>query len=550
MLSSSILISVISLPAIAADYCQYSDSQAERKNQLANQHQLLIKTIYNKSNNETPENSEVSTISKNGKALYQDLIELCVTKRLDLIAKKNNKIGVINATGQLIIPFIYDSIYPYSETFVVEKDWLFGLIDRQNRPFSAVEYHFDGYTLSQAEHKPLTPLIGYKKFDINDTTTGAWGSIDSSGATIIPFVYDDISTISNLVYEEMTRVYKVQKDDYWGVISDKGNIVLPPLYQKIYWFNAYKKLYLVVKHNQQFITDATQNILIKGDIEHISFIDVKNEQILDIYDYDAHDGKLHPAIIRINNKYGLFDSNANQKLSAEYDELSYLYENDLVSAEKNGVHGVVNVQGEVVIPLKYDQLETVVLETSADQPRELGYFIAKQQQRFGLLSLDNKIILPFDYRSMDYNVFDIPNRIIASRVIENTVNIAEKNKVKFALLTADGKSITPFIYDKVAYDNYDSRIHMWQEGREGLIDKEGQILLEPIYQSLDYDIVEDGYIFKRDGLYGWLIDTGYKEIIPAMYDESFKFEEGVATVIKDGITMSINKRGKVIKQSK
>ena len=542
-------ILAVSLPSVAADYCYLSDSQTTRKNQLASQHKLSITSTKIKANDNKEENTDSFTINKNGKVLYQNLIELCVTKQLDLIAKKNNKIGVINAAGQLIIPFMYDSIYPYGETFVVEKEWLFGLVDRQNQPLSAIEYYFADYTLSQAEENPLVPLIGYKKLgiiEVDNTNKGAWGSIDSSGSVVIPFIYDEISTISSLSYEETTGVYKVKKEDYWGLIDNKGELVLPIHYQKINWFNAAKKLYLVINNNQTHVIDANQNVRINGDIEDISFIDIQEERKLNIYDYDAHDGTLRPAIIRINDKYGLFDSNAKQKLPAEYNDLSYFYQDDLLAAKKDDLHGVVNTKGDWIIPLVYDELEAVYLDTGHEDLREVSYFIAKKGANYGLLSLNNDIILPFEYQSMNHYNLDIPNRILASRVITDSLNSIDKNNVKFALLTADGKSVTPFIYDKIVHDNYDSRIHVWQKGKEGVIDIDGQILLAPLYQSLDYDIVEDGYIFKREGLYGWLTDSDYKEVIPAMYDEPFEFEEGVATVIKDGVTMSIDKQGEVI----
>lgn len=553
MIGSIVLTSLISLPTLADGYCHYSDSQDDREEQLANKHKLSI-TVSKKKNNsiEPEENNEIFTISKSDKVLYKDLTELCVTKRLDLIVKKDKKTGVIDAAGQLIIPFEYDSIYPYDETFVVKKEWLFGLVDRQNQPLSAIEYYFSDSTLVTAEDKLQLPLIGYKKIDASgiNTNVGAWGSIDSSGTLIIPFIYDEISTISSLSYEETTGVYKVKKDDYWGVIDNKGDTILPTNYQEIYWFNAPENLYLVIKNNQKVVIDSNENTLIKGNIEHISFIDMQEERELSTYDYEAHDGTLRPAIIKINDKYGLFDSDANQRLPAEYDDLSYLYQSDLVSAKKNSLYGVVNAQGEFVIPLIYNGLETVLLINEPEQPNKLSYFIVKQGQDFGLLSLDNKVILPFEYQSMTYNAFDIANRIVASRHTVNDTNTSEKKKTKFALLNIDGKSITPFIYDKIEHDDYDSRIHVWQEGKEGLIDANGQVLLASIYDSLDYNISEYGYNFKRDGLYGWLTDTDYKEIIPAIYDGPFDFEEGVATVIKDGVTMTIDKQGKRINGSR
>lgn len=69
----------------------------------------------------------------------------------------------INLSGQLTLPSIYKNIHPYDGVFIVQKEGLFGLVDKENQPLSANEYYFKSDTLNQAEKSPLIPLIGYKK---------------------------------------------------------------------------------------------------------------------------------------------------------------------------------------------------------------------------------------------------------------------------------------------------------------------------------------------------------------------------------------------------
>lgn len=370
ILGAVVLISFLSLSAVASDCCETDNLQQVRIKKLAEHYKLSI--THRNSTQEA--NASRFDISKNGKVLYTGLNDLQVTERLDLVVKRGDKTGVIDAVGQQTIPFIYESIHPYNDAFVVEKDRLFGLVNRQQQPITAIEYYFSSYTLSQLEERPQLPLIGYKK---PTATTGGWGSMSSAGLPIIPFIYDELTKISSFSHDETTDFYKIKKDDYWGVIDYKGRLILPTNYQKINWFNAAETLFLVIKHNREFVTDVKEKVRINGDIEQVSFIDVKDEEVLSPYDNESHDGTIRPAIITMNGKYGLFDSSAQQKLPAEYEDLSYLYQDDLIAAKKNGLSGVVNAQGKVVIPLVYDDLETIWVDTESDQPRKISYFITK-----------------------------------------------------------------------------------------------------------------------------------------------------------------------------
>ncbi|WP_193778007.1 WG repeat-containing protein [Psychrobacter sp. FDAARGOS_221] len=519
------------------------NSQQLREQQLATEYQLILNDFDAESAyHDMSDNNDVS-IRINDKVMFQHLSHVYLTKNLDIIAKQNDKSGVIDKTGKVIIPFEYDSIYTYQDAFVVKKDKLFGFINRQHQALTSDEYYFDNCKLKLIQRaSAYQPLIGYKK---TGAYTGKWGALDSEGQVVIPFDYDSIGEVTDNYSIASGKFYKVKKDDYWGIIDSKGNTILPPHYQRIRWFNTSQNLFYVIKNNQKFVVDASQNIIIDGNIGSIQFIDADGEESYSVYDDEVHDGSVRPAIIEIDGKYGLFDSSGRQLLPARYEAMQNLYSLGLLQVEKDGKQGVIDLKGSTVIPAKFDELDPVNINIKGEDLSHLRYFIAKQNGKFGLLSIDNTQVLPFEYDSMTYNVFTLPNRLIVSKPINND------DQIKFALLNVDGTPLTPFIYDKLEYDNYDSRLHVWIKDlnsvlKEGLIDNNGNVLLAPKYDRLHFEIVEDGYVFEQGGKYGWITEDSFNEIIPATFDERFDFEDGIAKVIREGKTFWIDRQGREV----
>jgi hypothetical protein len=131
---------------------------------------------------------------------------------------KNNKCGIMDTNGRVIIPAIYRSIYSRQNgRMLAKKDSLFGFIDTLGNtviPFRYQQFH-NGF---------FNGLIGFCEH-------GKWGFMDSTGAVIIPAQYKEARRFQS-------DITGVLLNDKWGFINRKGKLVVDYQYDFVghEWF--------------------------------------------------------------------------------------------------------------------------------------------------------------------------------------------------------------------------------------------------------------------------------------------------------------------------
>ena len=145
-----------------------------------------------------------------------------------LAPKLNSKRGVLNASGQEILPFVYDDLI-----FCVPS-------------------------------KPLVEPVYVVKKD-------GFYSVITKSETLIPSIYEEIVYL-NWKNEE-NSMFIVKKDNNYGVIDDKNNVLIPLQYEFIKpnydVFSKYRNTYIVKKNNLYGVIGLLGNI--KVPIEHKSY---------------------------------------------------------------------------------------------------------------------------------------------------------------------------------------------------------------------------------------------------------------------------------------
>ena len=214
--------------------------------------------------------------------------------------------------------------------------------------------------------------------------------------------------------------------------------------------------------------------------------------LLTDFEYDRFDNGLSSYIIATKNKkQGLLNSEGEIVVPCLYEDLRYaLFHNQRMSVKRNGKYGFVDEKGEEVIPCVYDyafnfcdNIDVTVVESD-----HLGAIINKE----GML------ITPFKYKNCGGFKDGIP------------LAIAEIDGVMGCIDTR-GKEAIPFVYSDMTQWSK-GFINVCINGKWGCIDKKGRI------------------------------------VIPCIYDKSFYFrDEGVAEVIKDNKVLVINKSNHVFR---
>jgi hypothetical protein len=129
-----------------------------------------------------------------------------------IVANFNGKYGVIDSTGRKIIPFRFDEIASLSfGKAVVRKGTKWNYIDLNDRTIPA-KFSYD---------KAFAFQKGFAVLEVKSK----WGLIDEKGMLVIPPQYDELKLIAN-------NVFVARRDSIYGLIDPNHNVLVPVEYEK------------------------------------------------------------------------------------------------------------------------------------------------------------------------------------------------------------------------------------------------------------------------------------------------------------------------------
>lgn len=238
------------------------------------------------------------------------------------LAKKDNRIGIINSNLQLVTECKYNCEFLLSGTLP--------MIDKPQNGFIKL-----GIYQSSAKHPVLYGLINCE-----------------TGEIAIPFEYDDLGSYS----EELIWG---KKDGKCGYLDINNNVIIKFEYDWAYDFS--EGLAAVEKFSGQYVYT---NMGIVPE-RKTGFID-KYGKIIIPFKFNSQVGNepifkegLAPVGVSNSNIYGInkgyINKNGDFVIEPIYEEATP-FEHGYGKVKKNGKVGVVNRKGEVIIPLDYDYL--------------------------------------------------------------------------------------------------------------------------------------------------------------------------------------------------
>ena len=224
------------------------------------------------------------------------------------------------------------------------------------------------------------------------------------------------------------------------------------------------------------------------------------------------------AIVVLNDKYGFVDKNKNVVVPIKYDDVEKFQE-DYAVVGLDGKYGYINRQGEEVIPLQF---------SGADSFRE-GRARVWKNESTGFINKKGEIIVPIQYisrlRTSFHNGFAV---------------IFDRNKCWF--VNTKGKRITPIEYD-YAFDFSDGLAAVKLNNKWGFINTKGKVVI-PIKYDWGINAFQDERAIVNNGK--TVIDKKGREIVTAEYDYISSFDEGLAFVRRGEECGFIDKEGKEV----
>lgn len=500
-----------------------------------------------------------------------------------MVFSENNKFGVINKTGEVVVQALYDEVQipnPSKPLFVCMYDYdteknqynikvlnekseqilyQFVVVEaiRINPVNNEIPYEksvlkykkdnkyglidFQGNIIEKAKYEEITGL-DYKEGLLLVKKNGKYGVININGATIIKAKYDFIE--SDGYYEEGNEyqksgfiVGKKSNNDYkYGYINYKGKEILKTKYnqiERIINVNKNDDIYLVAFENGK----AGLYINKKRTIKH------KYEDIV----YDENNNCL---VLQEDSKQGISDFYGNIIIDIQYDNI--FISGKYVNAQKDGHVDIYNydtkekINFENVVGLNQTTNDNYSIAITADdtykildnQKNEIkeneyeylnyidgDYFIACNNQKYGVVDINGQQIVEFKYDFIE----KIGNTKLLQALVlqENKTDLILENKVISSMINCD-------IYLEDNYLIQRSSSDLKYIGIDGTILKNTQILNNELYAS------------KQGEKWGF-VNKNEETIVKADYDFVTEFDEyGYAGIKKDGKWGVINLNGNVV----
>ena len=364
--------------------------------------------------------------------------------------------------------------------FVLKKDNLSGVIDRGGN--TIIDAEFDNVIIPNPEKALYVCYEGDNTKVLNERKE----EILTAYQNVEPIQLQNIS--SDLMYEK--SVLKYEQDGKFGLIDFEGKEIKKPIYESIDGL-PYKEGELLVKQDGKYGV-----INIKGN----KLVDIKYDRIsVDGYYTSENNYKFAGYIISNTTdegyRYGYINYDGKLLLEPEYNELSRVIgieddENAYILCAKNGQYGIMK-NDEELIPNEYQSIEY-------DESNKL--FTIEKSKKFGIANLDGNIIVPTEYSQIDitgiylyaqnsqgvtvYNNDGTQVNIDRNIAILNTSNekykirINNENGTKYGVINEDGEQIIEEKYNYIEYlfDNY--FIVSNEQSKLGVIDDDDNVKIE------------------------------------------------------------------------
>lgn len=264
-----------------------------------------------------------------------------------------------------------------------------------------------------------------------------------------------------------------------GVKDSANNQVIPPVYTQIYYISNLDLFYVSkTKRNKRF-----ENKRIKEEAE------------------EEYEENVESKI----TKYGLIAMNGKIILPCIYEKINTAYKFNYVIIKQNGLYGLANKQGKILIKPQYEELDFFRAEKANT------FFVAKkvEGEYFGIINAKNAIIQPFIYKDVSaYNSFVITH---------NTQNVVGKN----------GQLVFPNRYKEIEalYDNEEDNDEYFY-GREDIYIAKSNIYkattenFEVDYYTKEGKLIVDRQVMEVKNVYRGRIIVKYKGLYGLLNPDS------------------------------
>lgn len=296
----------------------------------------------------------------------------------------------------------------------------------------------------------------------------------------------------------LTTYMSAYENGKWGVIDNKGNIVINLSYDEM----------ILIPNKNEDIFICTYDVNYDNETYKTKVIDSQGNDILTQYEnvepLQNTDGSIiwyEDNVLKYtkDGKYGLIDFSGKELIRAEYDNIYALpgIEKSII-IEKDGKKGLVNSStGRIIIDPNYLEISSI------SNTYENGYIVRNDQNKLGIIGVDKTKILDEKYDDI-------------KRITDNKYYVVVENG-ETKVINSSEETIFNSGFDSIEGIESDNFIII-RNGLYGVLDKTGNELIPAEYQNIKF-ANSGNFIAQRDGKYGIIgkdnitkIDFNYENI--------------------------------------
>ena len=496
------------------------------------------------------------------------------------ILKQEDKYGVIDKKGNRIIEPQYSDIKipnPEKAVFVCYEGENTKVFNERKEEI-LTEYQ----AVQPIRLKNISSDLMYEKSILVYQKEGKYGFINLEGEEITKPIYDEIDS---LPYKEGSFVVKEQ--DKFGVVNMKGKELVKIEYDEIKLDEYYdeEKQY---EYAGYIVLRKTEEGYRYGYLNHNGkeILGTEYNEILRVT--GIHDQQNAYLICAKNGQYGL-KKNEQTIIENQYQSIQYDETNQLFVIEKSKKYGIANLEGKVIVPVQYNEIDitgiylyakneqgTTVYNSNGTQANidanvaiintsNEKYRIRinnEQGTKYGVINKDGKQLIEEKYNYIEYlyeNYFIVSNENGKLGILddkgaikvplehESLQRIPNTDLIQTTLTEEHKTQIYHKEMNKICempsatIEVLEHHIKIYNETEVKYFDKEGKEL-----KNTDVYTSNKLFVDQKDGKYGF-VDKNGNVLVDYQYDKAFELNEfGFATISKDGKWGAMNEQGQEI----
>lgn len=311
------------------------------------------------------------------------------------------------------------------------------------------------------------------------TKDGKVGLCRSNGRQVLPTNYKKISVIRRKESDKYD--FFIVKKDKYGLCDDNGKPILPTQYDKIQYRDGYWAL------EKASATDYLLNDehLVKG-------ITISKYEIPFLHRENGKNKRYYS--FKKDNLWGIIDEDGHTRIKAQYENrlqlTSYEDENTPIFfiAHDNGNFGIVDLNNKIILPIKYGGILRTAFKDIIEVETAQGYQLFSLRSKRIITSFYDEnsksdsnylylhkepFITPFDPRKEQTL---LPWEYKRVQNIEGSDNFIAQKEGRYGVVNSRNEALVPFIYDNIKSTSKPNMLIIEKERKYGIIDTSNKLL--------------------------------------------------------------------------